>query len=1062
MKKILSIVMTFLIIFSTISAFTPQIRADSEPSIFQDDFEAYSVESFPSAGGWELVWNGKGTQYQIVTDTVSHSPTKSLQLWGQSGWSANVQREFTSNSETLGYEAYVRADSNVGTGHNIASICFWDREGLAWGKRFVDTWFGQDGEIYTRAVSESPFIPLGLTYEADRWYKVRVVIDRTVETYDVWIDDALAAQDVVIWDTDEIDALMLQSGHAGIKAYFDDVEVFEGATTAGNLRVNVFDESGFPPSSTSGTRSLPDIPVEIYTLGDSLVATGVTDSTGTISFNLPEDSYKIVYGGKVTGATGGGGYGVASQIVDVSGTFTEVDLYCFQVTYHSYEAGGPYELNYIDLDTGSTGYQDVITVRPGESVNAEFSWWELETRNVPVWYVSAFGEWDPTTALGNLGSGCASPSSHNLYTVPLTFTAPTTPGTYKIRMVGVLDYRWPNSYYTGNHYQPSLGRDTCMAVISKGIHEPYAIGTITVSSEAEPDFEISVSPTSQSVLREESAEYEITITSLNGFNNEVTLSASIQPGSFLTCNISPEKVTPPPDGTAQSILTVRATEFGSVGTKVVHIAGISGGKERGATITVLVDMVDGIETVVSFDSYTTAFSFSFSIQQNFWVKGGFQRYWAQNIIWVWPLTNRMAGIFEIYNYTYPDLGVRIIAWWMYYRSGPARDTVTMCSTLEGNTLRMTNDYSALTWNLPGSINDDWFIQTVKRSSSEDYRPELVLVGPMKFLIIGGHVDFLYPTSGDVDTYVRTSVSTEWSRGENQVIESPEGSSTAETSSGLDWTSMGDFEYALGSGEQGLKFTYDYDGSIVIPPTVTAETGTSATMTVIDAHCPINLSLYDASGNHVGYDTLNGQIDFEIPETFYHFSEEMERIVIINPSGEYQLSVIGTGDDIFTLRILQQNETGAISTLWNSTGTISKDATLGYRISIFPPQHFVTMFVHDIDVDSDTLNLKSNGEWVTAYIELPAGYNLSDICISTVQINNTISVDSSAPTQIGDYDLDGVPDLMVKFDRASIIEWLGAIDYSEETGKSCLVTVSITGNVLDVLFEGLDTIKMLRK
>jgi len=52
--------------------------------------------------------------------------------------------------------------------------------------------------------------------------------------------------------------------------------------------------------------------------------------------------------------------------------------------------------------------------------------------------------------------------------------------------------------------------------------------------------------------------------------------------------------------------------------------------------------------------------------------------------------------------------------------------------------------------------------------------------------------------------------------------------------------------------------------------------------------------------------------------------------------------------------------------------------------------------------------------------------------------------------------------MVKFDRASIIELLDANDYSEDTGKSCFATLTITGTVLDTTFEGSDTIKVLRK
>ena len=80
-------------------------------TIFQDDFEVYDLDTFPSKGGWELVWNGRGDEYQHVTDEYWHSPTKSLQLWGQDGWSAVAERRFSSDSMIIGFEGCVLIES---------------------------------------------------------------------------------------------------------------------------------------------------------------------------------------------------------------------------------------------------------------------------------------------------------------------------------------------------------------------------------------------------------------------------------------------------------------------------------------------------------------------------------------------------------------------------------------------------------------------------------------------------------------------------------------------------------------------------------------------------------------------------------------------------------------------------------------------------------------------------------------------------------------------------------------------------------------------------------------
>lgn len=112
----------------------------------------------------------------------------------------------------------------------------------------------------------------------------------------------------------------------------------------------------------------------------------------------------------------------------------------------------------------------------------------------------------------------------------------------------------------------------------------------------------------------------------------------------------------------------------------------------------------------------------------------------------------------------------------------------------------------------------------------------------------------------------------------------------------------------------------------------------------------------------------------------------------------------------------------------------------------------------IDIDPDTLNLRSNGRWVTAYIELPEGYTVADINVSTVLLNGTIPAELT-PTAIGDYDGNGVPDLMVKFDRAQVIQYI--LDHTSIEGRFSTVTLTMRGSLNDgILFEGSDTIRVI--
>ena len=105
----------------------------------------------------------------------------------------------------------------------------------------------------------------------------------------------------------------------------------------------------------------------------------------------------------------------------------------------------------------------------------------------------------------------------------------------------------------------------------------------------------------------------------------------------------------------------------------------------------------------------------------------------------------------------------------------------------------------------------------------------------------------------------------------------------------------------------------------------------------------------------------------------------------------------------------------------------------------------------MDVNPDTLKLKSKGKWITTYIELPEGYDVRNIDLSTIKLNNGVKPELH-PTEVGDYDRDGIVDLMIKFDRSSVI---GMLNVGE-------VTLTITGEVNGVPFEDSDTIRVLDK
>ena len=99
-----------------------------------------------------------------------------------------------------------------------------------------------------------------------------------------------------------------------------------------------------------------------------------------------------------------------------------------------------------------------------------------------------------------------------------------------------------------------------------------------------PDFSFEASPTSLAIQQGDSDTSVITITSINGFNQAVQLSASGGP-SGVTATLNPEQVTPPPDGSTTSTLTVLVNTTATLGSHTLTVTGTSGTLTHSASIS---------------------------------------------------------------------------------------------------------------------------------------------------------------------------------------------------------------------------------------------------------------------------------------------------------------------------------------------------------------------------------------------------------------------------------------------------------------------------------------------
>jgi hypothetical protein len=131
----------------------------------------------------------------------------------------------------------------------------------------------------------------------------------------------------------------------------------------------------------------------------------------------------------------------------------------------------------------------------------------------------------------------------------------------------------------------------------------------------------------------------------------------------------------------------------------------------------------------------------------------------------------------------------------------------------------------------------------------------------------------------------------------------------------------------------------------------------------------------------------------------------------------------------------------------------QDTIISLRPALLP-------ITSDVNVDPDSLNVYSRGRWITCYIELPENYSVSEINVTSILLNQTISAEAH-PTGIGDEDDDGILDLMVKFNRTDVKSLVMA--NTSMASRFTEVVFTITGCMQDgILFQGSDTTRIISR
>ena len=341
----------------------------------------------------------------------------------------------------------------------------------------------------------------------------------------------------------------------------------------------------------------------------------------------------------------------------------------------------------------------------------------------------------------------------------------------------------------------------------------------------------------------------------------------------------------------------------------------------------------------------------FSIQQNFWISDSVGSYvlWAQNAVELAKLESPIYSgtySFQVWNSSMarqpvlcePESTRSTTCRAPFYTDPvPFPQSFIFYSHIsnEGSKymLQMSNNFGAITWPIPASIRCPCYVGTVfEKTPPWGHSPfELVAVG----LDASAIAVFRNDTVGTFGPMFVESADGFWHRASVDSIRCLLSSgctlATGEASMNLVWNSTsGEFYWSQGEADQGA-YVSDITTDIVDPPPMPnprSETYLYAEFRSLYAY----LTIYDAEQRVLGVDPESGKQVNEIPNaSITHNSSE--DLLIVNPSGEYELAVTSGGNTGYELFLSKATNNAGVLASRQYSGTLNVGYSTSFHLTV---------------------------------------------------------------------------------------------------------------------------------